>query len=435
MKTRATARRAWNRGSGPGALSGLLLVVLLASAPALRAQNVYVVAGDGSGDFVQLQQAVDAAAQGDVILVRAHGARYAATVIQDKALTIVGDGAVRPGVEDVVVRNLAGNRDVTLRFLDIAGRVEILGGVITIQEPGLELISNAGCVWLEDLVICGADGIPKWGGSEQGLPALVVNGSACVVAVDSATEGGSGGGSVGGSTYPGGHGGVVTSSQLALHGCSLVGGEGSYESLFPAEQGGIGLECNSATVFTSGSSLIGGDTGNVGGLTPDPTAAGLAVRDGSDVATLATSITSGGGDAPPGPPIEETGSPSSVEDLADDHRAFKLPPVLRELEPVRLQYRGQPGDLVLVQTSLRPSWMLVPALKGVQHLGVLIGGQLLGIVPPNGQLGPLVQVPALPPGTLAATGFAQPLALELDGSLRVSAPTSIVVVDATIPAP
>jgi hypothetical protein len=89
---------------------------LALSAPSW-AQAVHVVAGDGSGDFLQLQQAVTAAAAGDVILVRPFGERYDPTVIDGKALTIVGDGGIRPQLKRVRIRNLPAGSIVSLRFL------------------------------------------------------------------------------------------------------------------------------------------------------------------------------------------------------------------------------------------------------------------------------------------------------------------------------
>ncbi len=197
------------------------VVLTLAVVEPAWGQSVHVVAGDGSGDFLQLQGAVTAAANGDVILVRPHTERYIDTTIDNKALTIVGDGAVRPAVEDLRVTNLGPNKVVSLRFLDIEGRSEpVLFGPT--QYDGLELTSNAGCVWLEDVVIAGANGIAKFGGSEAGFRGLVVGSSSCVVVVDSEVRGGFGSASVGGTTYPGGDGGLLTSSRIALHGCTFV---------------------------------------------------------------------------------------------------------------------------------------------------------------------------------------------------------------------
>lgn len=239
---------------------GCVLAVVLA-APAWG-QSVHIVAGDGTGDFVQLKDAVSAAVDGDVILVRPHTDRYDFTTIDGKSLTIIGEGAVRPGVEDMRVQNLAAGEVVTLRFLDIEGRAEAIIFGPT-QYDGLVLNNNVGCVWLEELVIAGADGIANWGGSETGYPGLVIGGSNCVAVVDCQSGGGVGQSSVGGSSHYGGSGGVASASQVALHGSSFVGGKGGPAFIGPPLEGGTGFDSLASTVLASGSSLTGGDTGDV----------------------------------------------------------------------------------------------------------------------------------------------------------------------------
>ncbi len=416
-----------------GGFGGLL--ALLLATTSTWSQSVLVVAGDGSGDHLQLQAAISAAAAGDVILVRPHTERYDFATLDGKPLTLVGDGDVRPELEDLRIRNLAPGEVVTLRFLDIEGRSAPTFFLPT-QFVGLELDDNDGCVWLEDLVVAGANGIPKWGGSETGWRGLDVDDSACVVVVDTEVVGGFGAHSVGGSTYLGGDGGLLTNSRVALHGCTFTGGRGGDEVLHPAAQGGIGIDCTSSELFTSGSSLIGGDTGDVFLLpTSDPTASGLVVRDGADVQHLATTFASGGGQATPGPPIEATGTPSIVEDLDDDHRAIKTPAVVRELTRAHVSYSGEPGDLVLLSIASTPDWAFVPALKGVQHLGAAPVQAILGTAGADGTLVAAFQSPRVPAGTDAATGFAQAVVAETDGGIRLGAPSSILIVSASIPGP
>ena len=72
--------------------SALVATSFLAPAPA--AQVLHVVDGTGLGDFGTIQEAVDAASDGDQILVRA-GA-YGAFTIQGKGLVVHGDEGGRP---------------------------------------------------------------------------------------------------------------------------------------------------------------------------------------------------------------------------------------------------------------------------------------------------------------------------------------------------
>ena len=62
--------------------------------PAAGTASIYVVAQDGSGDFVTITEAVDAAADGDTIMVKPGVYIEAVTIAKD--ITRVGSRIVRP---------------------------------------------------------------------------------------------------------------------------------------------------------------------------------------------------------------------------------------------------------------------------------------------------------------------------------------------------
>jgi hypothetical protein len=427
-RSRTMTPSRWNRWI-PCVLS------LLLGAPAWG-QDALVVAGDGSGDFVQLTDAIAAAADGDVILVRPHTERYEAAEITGKSLTVIGIGVHRPGLEDLRVTQLSPGQVVTLRFLDLQGRAEIIfGGFITYMEPGLSLTFNQGSVWVEDAVFTGASGIAKWGGSEEGVSGLVVVGTEGVVVVDSESEGGVGAWSVGGTSYAGGDGARLLNSHVAFHGSRLEGGMGSIDVAHLPGQGGAGVDSSASNLFASGSTLTGGDTGESFGAEPlDAPSSGLVARSSSTVHHLATSFQAGQGGAPPGEPI--TVEPSStVDDLDDVHRAFKVPAPVREDQEASALYAGEPGDLVLLRISLTPGWTMMPGLKGVLHLGPSTIDLFVGAAGPEGTLDLPFRGPALPVGTQALTAFAQPVVAAGGGPLRLVAPSSIVFIAESIQGP
>ncbi|MFV2063827.1 MAG: pectinesterase family protein, partial [Chloroflexota bacterium] len=86
-----------------GAIAVLALAANLASspsqdqAPAAGAGATHIVAADGSGDFSTIGEAVDAAAEGDTILVKP--GTYTEAIVIDKDITISGDGPR----EDIIV--------------------------------------------------------------------------------------------------------------------------------------------------------------------------------------------------------------------------------------------------------------------------------------------------------------------------------------------
>ena len=93
----------------------------LALAASSRA-GVLVVDANGAGDYVDLQAAVDAAAEGDTILVRRPpviSTRFEGVVIDGKSLLLQGDMLDPARVGPIVVRNLAPDQRVELSYLHV----------------------------------------------------------------------------------------------------------------------------------------------------------------------------------------------------------------------------------------------------------------------------------------------------------------------------
>jgi hypothetical protein len=416
-------------------LAGVVLFLVLATTA--RGQSVHVVAGDGSGGFLQLQHAVNAAASGDVILVRPYTQRYDATVISGKALTIVGDGDVRPGLKRVRITGLPAGKVVSLRFLDIEGDHEVIFPVGAVNYDGVSLIANGGCVWLEDLLLAGDDGLNSSGTDAlNGKAGLASVSSPCVVLVRSQLHGGDGALSTGGSPNPGGKGARSLQSSIATWNSTFLGGAGAIGiNSHAGAQGGAGFEINRSTVFLSGSALTGGATGTASVPSPDPTASAAVLIDAATVQHLATTFQAGAGNAPPGAPVSSAGVPSTFDDLNDDSRQITISAAVRELAPAAVTYSGQPGDLVLLAISLESNGLLVTKFKGVLHLGAFTSSLFLGVADANGALDLSFIGPLLPPGIDAVTGYAQPVVAETGGSLRLGAPSSILLLDGSIPPP
>ena len=121
----------------------LLLALALAAAGAgvqrLAAAGPIVVAADGSGDYTTIQEAVDAAAGGDEILVRP-GVYAEEVVIEEKAITVRGDGPIDEIVLELdegalftLSNSDAEVADLTLRGgLDTQG-MNLVGGAPTVR--------------------------------------------------------------------------------------------------------------------------------------------------------------------------------------------------------------------------------------------------------------------------------------------------------------
>src|SRR6187402_1540088 len=94
---------------------GLCLSLLLASAA--RA-DVFVVDASGGGDFTTLQAAVNAAADGDTLLVRTGS--YAGFLLTGKGLSIVAERGAEPKVSaDVRLLSITAGHTVVLSGLRV----------------------------------------------------------------------------------------------------------------------------------------------------------------------------------------------------------------------------------------------------------------------------------------------------------------------------
>ncbi|MHC5211804.1 MAG: hypothetical protein ACYTG2_13880 [Planctomycetota bacterium] len=92
--------------------------------------------------------------------------------------------------------------------------------------------------------------------------------------------------------------------------------------------------------------------------------------------------------------------------------------------------------MVLMRFTLGSAWELMPGLKGVQHLGGTAVEVVLGLAGgPAGTLDVVFRAPELPVGIEGITGHAQPVVAVQAGSLRLGAPSTALIVDATIAGP
>ena len=146
--------------------AGLASALILASTAAAQG-SVIVVDDDGGFDFTVLQDAVDAAAGGDTILVKS--GQYERLVIDGKALSVIAEADSKVsvtgtaiGAEVVAVRNLQAGQQVLVRGLDVVLAAPAI-------ERAVDLTDNAGAVWIEDLAVVPTAGGWLTGASTQPL--------------------------------------------------------------------------------------------------------------------------------------------------------------------------------------------------------------------------------------------------------------------------
>ncbi|MFO0984291.1 MAG: hypothetical protein U1E76_21640 [Planctomycetota bacterium] len=99
----------------------LLLAVILAATFATASAKTWIVAGDGSGDYRKIQEAIDAASSGDLIIIRPGYYRQHFKV-EYKELTLVGSGM---GVTVVDNDGYSGGSVASIHYIPSGGRVVV----------------------------------------------------------------------------------------------------------------------------------------------------------------------------------------------------------------------------------------------------------------------------------------------------------------------
>ncbi|MCE9593156.1 MAG: hypothetical protein K8S98_03085 [Planctomycetes bacterium] len=422
-----------------------MLTLALALMPSLGGHVLTVGSGQ---DFADLQSAIDAATDGDTVLVRA--GNYTGFVIDGKALTVVVDEGAQVAVNgEARVEHLASGRLLLLSGLattstsgyalylrDNFGRIDVRGGSyrghasLAPQQPGgaAARITKSGVVRVVGASVTGGNGwclSPSgcaWGPSSGGF-ALFARSTALEL-FDSTLTGGSGGTDWTDTAYDGGYGGHAYESPdvvLFASNSSFRGGNGG--------SGGEEQGCCSLFGIEAGR---GGDGGNgvLLGSTPPGVEQPIAALLDCDTYGGAAGFgglgycCSNGANGTPGQPVKvQNGSHTPIADVA---RVATGPRVVRENTPLALQFQGVAGDRV---------WMRVesasPNVVGSIPLRVPKPKQL-GVVPASGTLA--VQVPLAGYGahTEGLTWFVAFDFIASDGTAHEGTPLAIVIVDATL---
>jgi len=410
---------------------------LLAS-PALRPPvgNVLIVDAGGGGHYSTIQAAVDAALDGDVLLVMA-GA-YTTFLITNKALSVVGDSDANIHVHGGIrIHDLALSKTVVLANLATVGVSSPDEEIST----GLFLANNQGHVRVQDCRLLGGYGptgnaVTVQSGTDVSLVACTLDGGVRVPS----SPGGSGGKGLASSGSP-----VVT-----VYGCSIRGRDGvdadAYCSV-DGGNGGDGSNLNETFLFSSRSSFRGGEGGDAGGGSVfSPPAAGNGgdgIRATASAVYLLDSETVGGqGGVQVGYTCGSFAWPgyagldrrgSTFTDVAGTARTMVAPTPVIAGTTEFVTVRGQPGDEVaLFVTATTATAQYVPAWHGMllvplRSAPIAERALLLGTVPGSGVINFLLTVPDLPPGSLSRTVFFQALFRDTQGQRFLSGARSMTI--------
>ena len=387
----------------------------------LAAPQDVLVVDDSSGpgfDFTTIGDAVDAAQDGDVVLVRA-GSYTGTATISGKSLVVTADtDAVVDFTGALAVVGLAEQQTVLLS--GIRAQPDASG------LPALTVRDNDGSVFVDRWIL----------EADPSMPAAKVvdlQNSSVVVFNRLSVKGGA---------YPGpsGTGVEAWASHMYMYDSQIMGGQ-HYPSDDPGMPGGIGLDFSAASLFDMGSVVQGGQgtdagtalecTGVSGDGGPGLVLSGSGKLYSTElVGGLAGELAGAGTctEGEPGEPIVVAGGSSSWWSWPIPQFTVSSPARVGESASVTLS--GQPNDLAWIGFSTAVQAQSVTGVVG----RLIVGAPLLlqvGSLGPTGQLS--FDVPAfVPPGAEGQTYYAQAILVDTGGDATFSQPAPLVTLDAAL---
>jgi hypothetical protein len=414
-----------------------LLVIVSLAAPLAARANVIVVDQGGGGSFTQIQPAIDAAADGDTILVESGS--YARFQVVNKSLAIVGDSGATVHVEGTLsVIGLAVERVLVLENLTVAAPPPALAD----NQHAIVVSENLGRVRIQNCALSGA--------GAAHCAALIVDGGDGVhcrqsadVALVGCTSVGGRGATDGNFTYGSGGAGIFAGqSEMTVYDSVLVGGNGG--ECYDGTWGGPGIVLRAEGILCGskyqalgglGGSSCGGCGCSYGGNGGD----GTQVLERSILFRLdSSSFGAPGGHGNPGFSCTNVDGSSGhdyvisansvLDPFAGQGRVMISASPVHANSTLTLEFHGAAGEHVSLFASdaadarLIPEWNATLLLDPRPPHGTTTN---VGTIPGNGSL--IVQIPIADPGVPSKILYFQPLFADAIGHKILGSPSSIVV--------
>ena len=411
----------------------IAFVVALTLVLDARADVIVVDPQGGPGGGLLLQQAIDSAHDGDILLLRPGDYTDIDVVVSGKLLSLVAD---------------AGGAQVTLRRLTVVPPfvvgTPLVRGVRAEPPPqaanlGSGLIaggpvSTATTMWLED---CTAFGNPVDADGPGPFPTLPGAGMTVgfvtrAIVVRCEGTGSDGQNEASGAVATAGGAGISTDGNVVIDECTFTGGAGGDGQANPlyGSDGGPGAITNAGVAWLMGCTLQGGDEGADNDESVQA-GAGLFVGLGGvylrDVAALPGDVD---GLGTPGVPIDAEAS-ELISLFPAAPRGLSVPAPLREDLDSVLSAHGEPGDAVFVWIASEATIHNLPGKQGAFLLSSpLPAPVLLGVITdPSGTLDVTFHVPLLPAAQDGAVLFLQSAMAPAAGGVVLGSGTAFVWID------
>lgn len=406
---------------------------LLSAALPIRAE-VWIVEESGPLTFFAIQDAVDAAADGDTVLVRP-GHYVDRVVIRGKSLVLVADG---PGVEVSAFSPLLFGYEPTIRAEDLDPGQSVL-------VRGFELVSGVvvrdceGTVWFDAIDVRGRASC-----YDGGIAGALLERSERVT-FTACTLVGHNGNSVDGNTRLAAPGLQAEEANAELFDCVVRGGPGQNTLVFSsATPGAPGAQVDDSTLTLLGCALEGGaggfDPSAVCSSVPEPSGVGLAFVGTQGVVRSAASTAVGGQtdlsllcpglSAPAGPAITGTGT---IVPLPGYARHLRANGPVRGGETLTLALEGQPGELPFVLVSATHDTQFLPAHGSTLLVGFPLEELFaLPALPASGEASLAFVVPNVGAVGAAVHLYAQPFFLDPTPRVWLGCGASLLLLDASL---
>lgn len=427
------------------------IVLLTVTSTAFAGQ--VVVVGPLPTQVANIQAGIDAAVDGDVILVKS--GTYSTFSVPNKSVTIVADvGQVVNVVGAARVRNLESDRKVVIAGLHVTGQHT----ANVAEGNGFYATNCAGTIRVQDCTLTGYDGtgapcpsVPRNGAeisncADVSFVRCTITGSGLVrlnapnPGIPPATREGSGL--------------VSTGSSVSVHETTARGGYGGTmcNGYNDGTDGGDGTRLQSTFLFGANSTMSGAQgTTYTNNSFPGAYAGyggnGVSILDGASSVHLVNCTLVRGeagtnygcglcfsccsGD--PGGTYATAGAQPDF--IAGSAPTLSAASIARESTALTLTIHGAAGDRAAIALARDTQFVFDSALHGVELVGVAVPEAtrylILGTIPAGGTLTTTLQLPAIPITDPGRTLWLQLVTTSASGASLVGSPLSVAVVDAS----